>query len=118
MLGLDREVTQNSVVETEAVLNLGDRFVTAFDVEKDVVSLDKLLDRVSELTTTPVFDAVDLAALFGDEGLVAFDHSGNLFALIGVHNDAKFVVTHLASLRKKLPRASILDAARTERTRL
>ena len=101
-------MTQDGVVETEPVLNFGERFVAAFDIEKDVVSLHELFDRVGELATAPVFDAVDLTALFGDERLVALDHRGNLFALIRMHNDAKFVVTHLASLRKKLPRASLL----------
>ena len=71
------------------------------------MSLHELFDRVGELTTAPVFDAVDRTALFGDEGLVAFNHRGDLFALVGVHDDADFVVTHLASLRKKPPGASI-----------
>ena len=51
-------------------------------------------DRVSELTTAPVFDAVNLTALFEHESLVAFDHRGNLFGLIRVHDDAQFVMTH------------------------
>ena len=60
-------MTQDGVVETETVLNFSERFVAAFDIEKHVVSLDELFDRVSELATAPVFDAVDLTALFGDE---------------------------------------------------
>ena len=87
-------MTQDGIVETEAVLDLSERFVAAFDVEENVVSLDELFDRVGELAAAPVFDAVDLTTLLGDEGLVAFDHRGDLFGLVGMHDDAKFVVTH------------------------
>ena len=58
------------------------------------MSLHELLDRISELTTAPVFDAVNLTALFEDEGLVALDHRGDLFGLIRVHDDAQFIMTH------------------------
>ena len=106
MLRLHSEVAKNGVVETEAVFDLEDRLMAALDVEEHIVRLHELFDRIGERTTAPVFDAVNLAALFGDEGLVARDHRGNLFTLVRMHDDADFVVTHLASLRKKPPRAS------------
>ena len=71
MLRLDGEVTQDGVVETEAVFDFFNRLVAAFDVHENIVSLDELFDRVGELTTAPVFDAFDLAVLFGDKGLEA-----------------------------------------------
>ncbi len=94
LLGLDDEVTQNGVVETESVFDFSKRSVRAFDVHENIVSLDELLDRIGELTTAPVFNTVDLTTLFEDEILVTFDHRGNLFGLIRVHDDAQFVMTH------------------------
>ena len=87
-------MTQNRVVEAESVFDLSKRFARALNVHEHVVSLHELLDRISELTTAPVFDAVNLTALFEDEGLVALYHRGDLFGLIRVHDDAQFIMTH------------------------
>ena len=94
LLGLDDEVTQDGVVETEAVFDFSQGGIGALDVHQNIVSLDELLDRVGELATAPVLDAVNLTALFENEGLVTFDHRADLFGLIGVHDDAQFVMTH------------------------
>ena len=101
MLALDGEVAKHGVVEAEAVFDFSQGFVAAFDVEEKIVSLQELFDWVSQWTAAPVFDAVDLTAFFSDLGLVAPDHSWNLFALIRVHNNAKFVVTQLSLLAEK-----------------
>jgi hypothetical protein len=58
------------------------------------VSLHKFLDGVSQLTTTPVFQAVYLPAIAGNQALVTLDHGGHLFALIRMHDKHYFVVTH------------------------
>ena len=50
MLRLDGEVTQDGVVETEAVFDFFNRLMAAFDVHENIVSLDELFDRVGELT--------------------------------------------------------------------
>src|SRR5690606_26509389 len=68
--------------------------LAALDVHADVMCLDKLLDGVSQLATPPVFQAMDLAAITGDGRLIALDHGGHLLALIGMHNEHYFVVTH------------------------
>ena len=72
--------------------------LSAFDVDADVVSLGKLLDRVGQLTAAPIFQSDHLATGIGDEGLVAFQHGRNLFALIRVNQEHDLVVTHRISL--------------------
>jgi hypothetical protein len=56
--------------------------------------LGELLDQVSHLATTPVFNTVDLAATGGNDALVAFDHRGHLLALIRMDDKYYFIVTH------------------------
>ncbi|MNJ69939.1 hypothetical protein D3C77_663490 [compost metagenome] len=87
-------MAQNGVVVAERVFQLIQRGLAALDVQANVVSLDELLDRVGQLTATPVFQAVNRAALARDQRLVAFDHGGHLLALVGVNNKHYFVVTH------------------------
>jgi hypothetical protein len=58
------------------------------------VRLDELVDRVGELAPTPVFDPVDLAALSGEERWLTLVLPGNVLALVGLDDDAVFVVTH------------------------
>src|SRR5690606_3203941 len=66
---------------------------------QDVVSLVNIVDGVGQLTTAPVFQAVDLAAIFLDELGVALDHAADLLALVRVNQEDDFVMTHKCSLR-------------------
>src|SRR5690606_2703849 len=93
-LRLDDQVTQNGVVVAESMLEFVHGCLTALDVKANVVRLDKLLDGVGKLAASPVFQAMHLAAVAGDDRLIALDHGGHLLALIGMHDEHYFVVTH------------------------
>ena len=64
----------------------------------------KLCDGMCQLTTTPVFQAMDLAAAHGRHGAVALDHGRDLFALIRMNQKHDFVMSHCCSLRVKAAR--------------
>src|SRR5690554_1414135 len=78
VLHLDDKVTQNSIVIAERVLELVEFGLAAFDIHAHIVRLDQLLDGVCQLATAPVFQAVYLAAVAGNNGLIALDHGGHL----------------------------------------
>jgi hypothetical protein len=61
------------------------------------------VDRVGQLTTTPVFQAMYGAAGFLDHLGVTLDHSPDLFGLVGMNHEHYFIVTHLALLVGLLP---------------
>src|SRR5690606_137316 len=88
------EVTQDSVVVGERMLQLVQGGLTAFDVQAHVVSLDQFLDWVSQLTAAPVFQTMNSTAFGSNNRRIALDHGGHLLALIGMHNEHYFVVTH------------------------
>jgi len=92
-------VTQDGVVELEAMLQLGDGRLIALDVHQHVVGLVHLLDRVGHLAAPPVFQAVDLAVAGGHDGLVALDHRRHLLGLVRVHDEDDFIMSHANSLR-------------------
>ena len=98
LLHLDDEVAQDGVVELERVFELVERSLVALDVHADVVSLREFLDHVGQLAAAPVFNTVDLAAVRRDRGLLTLDHRGHLLALIGVHDESDFVMTHYTLL--------------------
>src|SRR5262249_26144419 len=50
--------------------------------------------RVGQLAPPPVFQAVNPPASGGDHRAVPLDHRGHLLALIGVHDEDHFIVTH------------------------
>jgi hypothetical protein len=56
------------------------------------------LDGVSQLQTAPIFQTVNMTPFGGDQGFVALDHGGHLLALIWMHDENDFVVTHRNSL--------------------
>src|SRR5699024_3900127 len=72
--------------------------LAAFNVQAHVMRLDQLLNRIGELTPAPVFEAVHLATIAFNHGLVALDHGGHLLALIRTHDKHYFVVTHIKLL--------------------
>jgi hypothetical protein len=76
------------------MLKLIQRRLAALDVEAQVVCFDKFLYRVSQLTTAPVFGAVDFATLRRHKRLVALNHGGHLLALVWVNNKSNFVMAH------------------------
>lgn len=80
--------------KADAVLELGQHFAVALDVHQHVVRLVQLLDRVGELTASPVFQTVNLSAVRRDERLVTLDHRRDLFTLIRMDNKNDFVMAH------------------------
>ena len=58
------------------------------------MGLRDLVDRIGELAAAPVLEAMNSTAAGGDDALVAFDHRGHLLALIGVHEEDDFVMSH------------------------
>ena len=97
-------MAQDRIVELECMIELVQGFLVTLDVHQHVVRLVHLLDRVGHLAASPVFETVNLAALGGDQGAVAFDHGGHLLALIGVNDENNFVMSHEYSLRVKASR--------------
>ena len=87
-------MAQHRIVEAEALGQFGQHGLLDFDVQQHVVGFDQLLDRVSQLTAAPVFQAVDLAATILDQRLVALDHGGDLLALVRVDQEHDFIMTH------------------------
>src|SRR5690606_19971149 len=55
-------------------------------------------DRVSQLTATPIFQAVNLAAVFFDQLGVTLNHRVNLLTLVRVNQKNDFVMTHFVLL--------------------
>src|SRR4030095_10571945 len=90
----DVQVAQHRIVELERVLELGQRFAVDTDVHQHVMGLVDLGDRVSELAPTPVLETVDPAILAGDGRAIPLDHRGHLLALVRMHDENDFVVTH------------------------
>jgi hypothetical protein len=52
------------------------------------------IDVVSQLTSTPIFETMNLAAIFGDDVSVSLNHTWNLFRLVGMDHEHNFVVSH------------------------
>ncbi|OIQ67348.1 hypothetical protein GALL_510720 [mine drainage metagenome] len=98
-------MAQYGVVEFEAMLQFIESFLIAFNVHQHVMCLMNLLDRISHLATTPVFQTVDLAVVAGDLVAVTLDHRGHLLALIRVYDKHDFIMTHAKLLLVKALRA-------------
>src|SRR6476659_95747 len=88
------EVAKHGVVELERVLELRQGLGAALEVHQHVVRLVDLLDRICELAAPPVLEPVNPAAGGRHHRAVALDHGGYLLALIGMHDEYDFVVTH------------------------
>ncbi len=95
---LDDEVTQHRVAEAECPGQFLERLAAALDVHQDVVRLVHLGDGKRELAAPPVFEAVDGAAVRGDEAAIPLDHGGNLLALVGMDQEYDLVMPHLVLL--------------------
>ena len=96
-------MAKNRIVEAESVFDFSQCLARALNVHEHIVGLDKLVNRISKLTTSPILNAVHFAALLENEVLVAFNHRRHLLGLIRVHDDTQFIMTHYSSLRKKPP---------------
>src|SRR5690606_2501366 len=94
----DDHVTDDRIVVTEVFGQLFQCFGAALDVEHDVVSFVDRVDRVSQLTATPIFQTVNLAAVFFDQLGVTLNHRVNLLALVRVNQKYDFVMTHFVLL--------------------
>lgn len=92
-LTTDDEMPEHDVVETECLLQRGQRRPVALDIHERVVGFVKLMEGVSELAPPPILDAMDPAASVFDERLVALQHTGYLFALIRMNQEYDFVMT-------------------------
>src|SRR5690625_956993 len=92
--GLNDEIAQNGIVVAESVFELFQGFATHLDVHAHIMRFHQFLNRISQLTATPVFEAVHFAPVRGHNGFISFDHGVNLFALIGVYYKHHFVMTH------------------------
>ncbi len=77
-------MAQDGIVEAEAVLQFVQGGLVALDVQQHVVGLVHFLNGVGQLTPTPVLQAMNLAAVAGDQGAIAIDHGRHLFALVRV----------------------------------
>lgn len=98
-LHLDGQVTQHGIIEFEGGFQLDQGLVVAFDVQADVVRFSQFLDRVSHLTTAPIFNTVDVTATARYGCFVTFDHGRHLLALVRVDDKYYFIVTHANSLK-------------------
>ena len=87
-------MTQDGVVELEAMLHLVEGLLVDFDVHQHVMRLEHFAERISQLAAAPVFDAVDFSAGGLHGGAVALDHGGHLLALVRMDDKYDFVVTH------------------------
>src|SRR5690625_2012084 len=87
-------MTQDGIVVAERVLELFENVFVALDVHANIMCFNKFLNGVSQLATPPIFEAVNGTITVGNRRLIAFDHGGYLFALIRVHDEHDFVVTH------------------------
>jgi hypothetical protein len=61
------------------------------------------LDRVGKLTTAPVFEAVNLTTVRGNERLVTLDHRRDLLTLVRMDDKNDFILTHEHSFWLKPP---------------
>src|SRR5690606_41733660 len=66
--------------------------------EQYVVSFVDLFGRVSQLPASPIFQTVNLAAVFFDQLGVTLNHRVNLLALVRVNQKYDFVMTHFVLL--------------------
>jgi hypothetical protein len=87
-------MAEHRVIELERVFELVERLLIDLDVHQHVVCLVDLGDRVGELPAAPVFEAVDPAVLAGDGRAIPLDHRRHLLALVGMHDEYDFVMTH------------------------
>ena len=92
-------MTDYGIVKAESVFQLAQGLAVTFDVQHHIVSFVDLVDRVSQLTTAPIFNTVDSAFAIGHDRAVALDHGRDLFALVRVNQEHNFVMTHVSSLR-------------------
>ena len=90
----DDQVTQHRVVELERVVELVQRLLVELDVHQHVVCLVDLGDRIGELPPAPVLETVNPAVAAGDRRAIPLDHGGHLLALVGMHDEYDFVMTH------------------------
>ena len=98
-LHLDGQVTQHGIIEFEGGFQLDQGLVVAFDVQEDLVCFSQFLDRVSHLTTTPIFNTVYVTATARYGCFVTFDHGRHLLALVRMDDKYYFIVTHANSLK-------------------
>jgi bifunctional DNase/RNase len=90
----EKDIEDYSTEELESMLEFGHDRLVGFDVDAQVVGFAQLVDLVSQLATTPVFDTVDLSTAGSDHAFVPLQHGWNLFGLIGMDQQNDFVMTH------------------------
>ncbi len=98
-------MAQHGIIELEAMLEFVQGFLIALDVHQHVMCLVDFLDRVSHLTTAPVFQTMDATTACSQVGAITFDHGGHLLALIRVDDKYNFIMPHRDSFRFSPPLA-------------
>ena len=88
------EVTQDRVVKLECAFDFFDYREITLNVEKSIMRFVNFVDRMRELTTAPIFAAVNNTAGFGHHALVFLYHGRNLFALVRMNQKYYFVMPH------------------------
>src|SRR6185436_9830426 len=97
------EMPHNCVIEFVGMLKLVQRGLVALDIHEHVVRLVDFLNGKGQLTSTPVFQPVDMAVARSNHLAVAFDHPGDLFALVGMDDENDLVMPHSCLLMGKAP---------------
>lgn len=88
--------SENRLVQVHLSVKLLDDRRLGLKVDDRVDALGLLLDLVSETTTAPGVDLLDLSVALTDDGEEVLDQRGDSALLeIGVEDDHHFVVTHV-----------------------
>ena len=95
---------QYGITKLECRENFIQSTLVALNIHQYVMRFMQLYYGMGELTTTPVFQSMNLAAAHGHHGAVALDHGGYLLALVRMNQKHDFVVSHCCSLRVKAAR--------------
>ena len=91
-------MSQNGIVKAEDSFELSQCSAITFDVHQDIVGFVQLGNGKCQLTTAPVFQAVNRTVATLNQGTVTFQHGRNLLALVRMNQKTYFVVSHCDSL--------------------
>src|SRR5690606_25039473 len=95
--GCDRQVTQDCVVKLECEFQLFKHSLVTFDIHEHVMCLVNLLNWVSQLTATPVFQAMHRTAIGSHQIAITLDHRRHLLTLVRMNDKNYFIMSHIFS---------------------
>ena len=87
-------MANNCVVKLKVILDFAQCFKVALYIHQCIVCFMHIIDHVSQLTTAPIFNAVDVAPCISDHRAIALDHGRYFFTLIRMDQKHNFVVSH------------------------